>query len=144
MIAVASAEQFESKLKSCLSRAKTMTTLTARCIAIAALSIPALVAAAGEDEADRAIAGVMTEFVKPGEPGCTVGVAQGGKLTHALAFGMADLARGKPLDVHAVINLASVSKQFTAFAILLLEQQGKVKLDDPIVKYLPELEKSAR
>ena len=86
----------------------------------------------------------MSELVKPGEPGCTVGVVEGGALTHARAFGMADLERGKPLDSHAVFNLASVSKQFTAFALLLLEQQGRLKLDDPVVKYLPELAPSAK
>jgi CubicO group peptidase (beta-lactamase class C family) len=121
-----------------------MTPHFARCLAFAALAVPALAALAADDDADRAIAGVMTEFVKPGEPGCTVGVAQDGALTHALAFGLSDLERGKPLDPHAVINLASVSKQFTAFAILLLEQDGKLKLDDPVVKYLPELAKSAQ
>lgn len=121
-----------------------MTTSIARCLAIAALSISVLPAIAAEDDADRAIAGVMDAFVKPGEPGCTVGVAQGGALTHALAFGMADLERSKPLDPHSIVNLASVSKQFTAFALLLLEQDGKLKLDDPVVKYLPELAKSAQ
>src|SRR5262245_52160196 len=109
-----------------------MTMPTARSLAVAVLSLATLDAIAADDEADRAIAGVRTGFVKPGEPGCTVGVAQGGTLTHALAFGLADLEHGKPLDTHAVINLASVSKQFTAFAILLLEQEGKLKLDDPV------------
>ena len=97
-----------------------MTSLIARGLAVAVLSLQTLAALAAEDEADRVIAGVMTEFVKPGEPGCTVGVAQGGALTHALAFGLADLEKGKPLDPHSIINLASVSKQFTAFALLLL------------------------
>src|SRR5262245_44455546 len=121
-----------------------MTSLIARCLAVGALSLATLTAVAAEGDADRAIASVMTEFVKPGEPGCTVGVAQGGSLTHALAFGLADLERGKPLDAHSIVNLASVSKQFTAFALLLLEQDGKLKLDDPVVKYLPELAQSAQ
>ena len=43
-----------------------------------------------------------------------------------------------------MFNLASVSKQFTAFAILLLQQDGKLKLDDPVVRYLPELAASAQ
>jgi CubicO group peptidase (beta-lactamase class C family) len=93
---------------------------------------------------DDAISAVMAGAVKPDEPGCTVGVLQGGALTHARAFGLADVARGRPLDTHSVFNLASVSKQFTAFALLLLEQDGKLKLDDPAVKYLPELAASAQ
>ena len=82
--------------------------------------------------------------MKPGEPGCTVGVVQDGALNHAQAFGLADLDRDKPLDTHSIFNLASVSKQFTAFALLLLEQQGKLKLDDPVAKYLPELAASSQ
>ena len=115
-----------------------------RCLAGSALALSAAVALAAGDPVDQAIAGVMNRDVKPGEPGCTVGVLEGGALTHAGAFGMADIGRGKPLDSHAVFNLASVSKQFTAFALLLLEQQGKLKLDDPVVKYLPELSGSAQ
>ena len=121
-----------------------MRTLTGRLAAALALAAAAACALAADDPADRAIAEVMNAFVKPGEPGCTVGVLQGGRVTHEAAFGMADVARGKPLDTGAVFNLASVSKQFTAFAILLLEQQGKLRLDDPVVKYLPELSKSAQ
>ena len=110
----------------------------------AALSIVSAAALAADDAASRALADVVSEVVKPGEPGCTVGVLQDGALTQALAFGMADLARGKPLDSRAVFNLASVSKQFTAFAVLLLEQQGKLALDDPLVKHVPELAASAQ
>ena len=116
--------------------------IAARLLAAAALALPA--ALANADDVDDAITRVMSAHVKPGEPGCTVGVTQGGRLSHALAFGLADLERGKPLDAQAVFNLASVSKQFTAFAILLLEQDGKLKVDDPVVKYLPELEMSAK
>src|SRR5688572_18285590 len=115
-----------------------------RLAAAVALAVAASVAVAAGDANERAIVAVMDDFVKPGEPGCTVGVLQDGALTQALAFGMADLARGKPLDSHAVFNLASVSKQFTAFALLLLEQQGKLKLDDPVVKFVPELVQSAQ
>lgn len=107
---------------------------------LACFAIPAHPAA----PADDAIAGVMNAFVKPGEPGCTVGVVAEGELTHAQAFGLADRERAKPLDTHSTFNLASVSKQFTAFAILLLQQDGKLKLDDPVVRYLPELAASAQ
>ena len=100
-------------------------------------------AAQTADSADSAIAGVMSAFVKPGEPGCTAGVVKDGVLAEAQAFGLADVEREKPLDTHSTFNLASVSKQFTAFAILLLQQDGKLKLDDPVARYLPELAPSA-
>ena len=121
-----------------------MTKFIQRCLAGSALALSATIALAAESPTDAAIAAVMNNYVKPGEPGCTVGVLEGGALTHAGAFGLADVGREKPLDSHAVFNLASVSKQFTAFALLLLEQQGKLKLDDPVVKHVPELEASAR
>jgi CubicO group peptidase (beta-lactamase class C family) len=117
-------------------------TPAARLLAAAALALPAAHSLA--DDLDAGITRIMAAHVKAGEPGCTVGVAQGGQLTNALAFGLADLERGRPLDTHSVFNLASISKQFTAFAILLLEQDGKLRIDDPVVKYLPELGPSAR
>jgi CubicO group peptidase (beta-lactamase class C family) len=120
-----------------------MNSVVKRSLACAALILPPSFAPAAVGPGDDAIAAIMAEAVKSGEPGCTVGVLQGGALTHARAFGLADLKRGKALDTHSVFNLASVSKQFTAFALLLLEQDGKLKLDDPVVKYLPELSASA-
>jgi CubicO group peptidase (beta-lactamase class C family) len=116
---------------------------TVRCLAGSALALSWTMALAAAVDPDQAVTGVMNRVVKPVDPGCTVGVLEGGALTHASAFGMADLERGKPLDPRSVFNLASVSKQFTAFALLLLEQPGKLKLDDPVVKYLPELAPSA-
>jgi CubicO group peptidase (beta-lactamase class C family) len=120
-----------------------MPAIAVRCVAVAAFAATISPAFAA-DRVDEAIAQVMEAALRPGEPGCTIGVVQGGTLTHARAFGLADLERGKPLDSRSVFNLASVSKQFTVFALLLLEQEGKLDLDDPLVKHLPELEKSAR
>jgi CubicO group peptidase (beta-lactamase class C family) len=121
-----------------------MNSVVTRSLACVALILPPSLAPAATGAGDDAIAAIMAEVVKTGEPGCTVGVLQGGALTHARAFGLADVERGKALDTHSVFNLASVSKQFTAFALLLLEQDGKLKLDDPVVKYLPELPASAQ
>ena len=100
-------------------------------------------ATAKPQAADREIAKIFETYAKPGQPGCAVGVMQDGKLAYASAFGSADLEQGRPLDSYSEFNLASVSKQFTAFALLLLEQQGKLSLDDPLVRYVPELDASA-
>ena len=108
------------------------------------LAVTPFASDAAEAPADRAIAEILGGFVKPGEPGCTVGVTEGGMLSHALAFGLSDVERAKPLDTHSTFDLASVSKQFTAFALLLLQQDGKLSLDDPVVKHLPELAASAK
>ena len=72
-------------------------------------------------------------------PGGVVGVIKDGKLVFSKAYGMANLAYGIPYAVSTPSNIGSVSKQFTAMAILLLEQQGKLSLDDDVRKHIPEL-----
>jgi CubicO group peptidase (beta-lactamase class C family) len=117
---------------------------TTRVLTAVLLCLAAFTSDAADTPADRAISEILGGFVKPGEPGCTVGVTENGMLSHALAFGLSDIERGKRLDTHSTFDLASVSKQFTAFALLLLQQQGKLSLDDPLVKYMPELAASAK
>ena len=72
-------------------------------------------------------------------PGCQFAISRNGKIIYSKAWGMADLERNVPLTTSSVIEVGSVSKQFTAAAILLLEQQGKLSLDENIRKYIPEL-----
>jgi CubicO group peptidase (beta-lactamase class C family) len=72
-------------------------------------------------------------------PGCAVGVSEHGTVALRAGYGMADLERGVPVNADTVFESGSVAKQFTAMAILLLAQQGKLSLDDPMRKYLPEL-----
>ncbi len=72
-------------------------------------------------------------------PGGVVGVIRDGKVVFSKAYGMADLTFDVPYMVNTPSNIGSVSKQFTAFAILLLEQQGKLSLNDDVRKHIPEL-----
>ena len=72
-------------------------------------------------------------------PGCAVGAARNGQIVHARGYGMANLETRTPISPSSIFHVASVSKQFTAMAILLLEKDGKLSLDDDIRKYLPEL-----
>jgi CubicO group peptidase (beta-lactamase class C family) len=72
-------------------------------------------------------------------PGCVVLVRQDGKTIYEHAFGMADLEHGLPLTLGSVFLLASVSKQFVVFCIMLLAQAGRINLDDDVHKYIPEL-----
>lgn len=71
--------------------------------------------------------------------GCTVGVSLPQQPAITAAYGMADLERSVPITVDTVFESGSVAKQFTAFAVLLLAQQGKINLQDPVRKYVPEL-----
>src|SRR5438067_7211779 len=72
-------------------------------------------------------------------PGCAVGVATDGKAVLAKAYGMADLEHDVKNTPDTIFEAGSVSKQFTAAAVLLLAREGKLSLDDPVKKYVPEL-----
>lgn len=72
-------------------------------------------------------------------PGCAVGVSSGGTIVLEKAYGMADLEHDVPNIADTIFEAGSVSKQFTAAAVLLLAREGKLSLDDPARKYIPEL-----
>jgi CubicO group peptidase (beta-lactamase class C family) len=93
---------------------------------------------------NAAIDKVLAEQLRPDQPGCSVAAMRDGKLLHTAAYGLADLAAHKPIDPGSIFNIASISKQFTAFSILLLADRKALSLDDPLIKYIPELSASAR
>lgn len=72
-------------------------------------------------------------------PGCALAVIQKGRILYKRGYGMANLDHDVPITPSTRFHVASMSKQFTAAAIVLLTQQGKLSLDDPIRKYIPEL-----
>ena len=72
-------------------------------------------------------------------PGCAVGVAANGAPALAKGYGMADLEHDVPITADTIFEAGSVSKQFTAAAVLLLAREGRLSLDDPVRKYIPEL-----
>jgi CubicO group peptidase (beta-lactamase class C family) len=72
-------------------------------------------------------------------PGCAVGVARDGAPVLTKAYGMADLEHDVPNTPDTIFEAGSVSKQFTAAAVLLLAREGKLSLDDPARTYVPEL-----
>ncbi len=86
---------------------------------------------------------VFAEYDSTQSPGCALGVIQRGELAYARGYGMANLEHGVPNDTTTVFRIGSTSKQFTAMAILLLEQAGALSLKDDIRKYLPELHESS-
>jgi CubicO group peptidase (beta-lactamase class C family) len=85
------------------------------------------------------LSGIFSEWMRPGSPGGVVGIVKSGELVLSQAYGLASLEYEVPATVDTRFNVASVSKQFTAFSIVLLEQQGKLAIDDDVRKYLPEL-----
>jgi CubicO group peptidase (beta-lactamase class C family) len=72
-------------------------------------------------------------------PGAAVAVEKDGKVIFKKGYGNAELEYNIPVTPSTVFHIASVSKQFTCFSILLLEKQGKLSIDDDIRKYIPEV-----
>ncbi|MDX1939230.1 MAG: serine hydrolase domain-containing protein [Saprospiraceae bacterium] len=93
-----------------------------------------------ENERIEKINQLFDKWDRPDSPGAAVAIIKDGEITYLKGFGSANLKYDIPIDPKStVFHLASVSKQFTAFAIATLAQQEKIKLDDDIRTYLPEL-----
>ena len=82
---------------------------------------------------------LLAPWNRPDGPGAAVAVWRGGKTVFAKAYGMANLGYDIPFTVSTPTNIGSTSKQFTAFAVMLLVEEGKLSLDDDVRKHIPEL-----
>ncbi|HKP28817.1 MAG TPA: serine hydrolase domain-containing protein, partial [Gemmatimonadales bacterium] len=98
-----------------------------------------LPAQALSDTTRRAVDSVFKQYDKTDSPGCSLGVYRDGRIIYARGYGMANLELGIAISPRSVFDIGSTSKQFTAFAIGLLVKDGKLSLDDPIRKHIPEL-----
>jgi CubicO group peptidase (beta-lactamase class C family) len=113
--------------------------VVAAVLAAAQAQAPAPAAKAPELSTEAKVDKVFERWDRSDTPGCVVGVAVGGKPVLVRAYGMANLEYGLRLRPDTVFESGSVAKQFTAAAIALLGQDGKLSLDDPVRKYIPEL-----
>lgn len=82
---------------------------------------------------------LFADYAKPGSPGLALAISRGGQRIYRGCFGLADLDNAIPITPATRFHVASLSKQFTAFAIARLEQQGRVDPQADIHAYLPEL-----
>jgi CubicO group peptidase (beta-lactamase class C family) len=82
---------------------------------------------------------VFMRFDRTDSPGCALGVYQDGRILYARGYGMASLELGQALSPRSVLDVGSITKQFTAMSMLMLQKEGKLSLDDPIRKYIPEM-----
>jgi CubicO group peptidase (beta-lactamase class C family) len=109
------------------------------------LGIALFVSLASRSDAQRvdslapAVDRVFENFRNTDGPGCAVGVSRDGNVVLEGGYGMANLETDTPIRPSSIFHVASVSKQFTAAAIMLLARDGKLSLDDNIRKYLPEI-----
>ena len=101
------------------------------------------VAARAESVLDAAEEGRIADLLKEsGAPSVSVAVVEHGELVYAKAFGMASLSPPRAADASTRYFVGSVSKQFTAAAVLLAAEEGKLSLDDRVSKYYPEVSRA--
>ena len=86
------------------------------------------------EQCDKMLSGQF----KSSEPGAAALVARKGRILYAKAFGMANMELGVPMQVGSVFKIGSITKQFTAVAILQLVEKGKIHLEDEITKFIPD------
>lgn len=91
------------------------------------------------DTTQRKVDSVFTQYDRTDSPGCALGIYRNGRIVYTRGYGMANLELGIAISPHTVFDIGSTSKQFTAFAIGLLEKDGKLSVDDPLRKHIPEL-----
>lgn len=94
-------------------------------------------ARAGDDTLKRAVDAVFSGLVGPQEPGLAVLVRTNGRTVYARGFGVAELRSRTRIDDTTNFRLASVTKQFTAMAIMLLVHDGRLRYDDPLTSIFP-------
>ena len=102
------------------------------------IASPAIAQQLPSDVASR-VDSVFARFARPDSPGCAVGIFQNGAITYSKGYGSANLEYGAPITPATPFISGSVAKQFTAAAIALLVEQGRISLDDDVRKYIPEL-----
>ena len=92
------------------------------------------------DSLTRRVDSVFREFERTDSPGCAIGVYRDGRIVYARGYGMANLELGVPITPRTLFDIASIDKMFTATAVLLLAQEGRLSLEAPIRRYFPEMQ----
>jgi len=111
--------------------------LISKCILIFVV-IANSISAQTNDKAAKQIDSVFSKY-NSNTPGAAVAIVKDGVVIFKKGYGMANLEYDIANSPKTIFHIASVSKQFTSFAIYLLEKQGKISFDDDIRKYIPEL-----
>lgn len=91
-------------------------------------------------ELTRRLDAMFESRIKANEPGGSFLIQQGKKVLYAKSFGLANLKTGEKFSANTLANVGSISKTFVAYGILLLEKEGKLSIDDPILKFFPDFE----
>jgi CubicO group peptidase (beta-lactamase class C family) len=87
---------------------------------------------------------LFLRLIRPDTPGCAVGVYRKGEIVLARGYGVASIESGRPITPRSVFNLGSGAKPLTAVAALMLEQRGRLSMDDEVRRWVPELPQYSR
>jgi len=113
--------------------------LSVALLAASAAGLPAQHVIGTRDSLTARVDQVFRAFDRVDSPGCSVGVYRDGRILYARGYGMANLELGVPNTPRTVFDIGSVSKEFTATAVLLLAQEGRLSLSEDVRKYFPEM-----
>lgn len=92
-----------------------------------------------QPDSSRQVDDYIADQIAPDGPGLALGVVRGSELVHAAGYGLADIASRRPVAPDAIFHLASCGKQFTALGVLMLAEAGRLHLDDPLGRHIPQL-----
>ncbi|MGH9888173.1 MAG: serine hydrolase domain-containing protein, partial [bacterium] len=117
-----------------------MTQLSRIALAVAALSLAPIASHAQTlpESSTRRIDSVFAQYT-PMTPGCAIGIVREGRTVFEKGYGMSNFEHGVSITPASIFHVASISKQFTAMSIVLLEQDKRLSLDDSIQKWVPEV-----
>src|SRR5688500_284394 len=101
-------------------------------VTLAAVTLAAPLRAQPGERLAAQVDSVFAAYRAPGSPGCAVAVVERGATALARGYGAASLEHGVPITPRTAFYAASVSKQFTAYAVALLAHQGRLSLDDDV------------
>ena len=96
----------------------------------------------GDERLSKRIGAIVAKHLSVGGPGAVVGVVKDGKIVFRRGYGYSNIVRKTPLTPDMRFDLASVSKQFTAMAVMILAERGRISLDRPAGDYLREFSKA--
>lgn len=108
-------------------------------LAASGFAIPGVVRAQLPDSMRARVDGVFARWDHTDSPGCALGISQDGKPVYLHGYGMSDLQHAIAITPGSIFHVASISKEFAAYAIALLAEDGRLRLDDDFRQYVPEI-----
>src|SRR6266705_2358037 len=122
-----------------LAGVRTLSVITSTVLLLVTYAVAESKPKNNDNDANAQVDKVFADLQKPGSPGCALAVLQNGHTAYGKGYGLASVELNSPITPQTVFDIGSTSKQFTAASILLLEQQGKLSVDDDVRKYIHEL-----